>query len=222
VTKDSPAYKAGIRAGDIIKKYNNKRVDLSSEVVIYNIVADGSPVMLTYERNGVEQSALVQPEYSEKYGRYMFGIVFGKSLDKWSSTDILKYSLYYVRMNVRSTVEGLKGLILGRLGADTLSGPVGMAGMVNEIYTEAKREGLPTVVLNMLNLALVISASLGIMNLVPLPGLDGGKLIILFVEVLRRKPLDRDKEAVVNLVGFAVLVLLMVFVMYNDILKLIR
>lgn len=222
VTKGKPAYEAGLREGDRIVRYNNKKVDLSSEVVIYNIVSDGSPVTLTYEREGQLYTAVVKPEYDEKYGRYMFGIIFGRTIDKWTSVNILKYSWYYVRMNVRSTVQGLKGLILGRLGTENLSGPVGMAGIVGEIYNEARQEGIPTVLLNMFNLALVFSASLGIMNLLPLPGLDGGKLIILFVEAIRRKPLSRDKEAIVNFIGFAFLMLLMVFVMYNDILKLVR
>ena len=222
VSKGSPAEAAGLMEGDRIIKYNNNRVDLSTEVIIYNIVSDGSPVTLTYERDGKTYTAVVKPEYDEKYKRYMFGIVFGRTVDKWTSGNILKYSAYYVRMNVRSTVQGLKGLILGRLGTDALSGPVGMAGMVSEIYNEARQEGLPTVVLNMFNLALIFSASLGIMNLLPLPGLDGGKLIILFIEAIRRKPLSRDKEAVVNFIGFAFLMLLMVFVMYNDILKLVR
>lgn len=222
VTAGSPAEAAGLKEGDRIVKYNNNRVDLSTEVIIYNIVSDGSPVNLTFVRDGKTYTAMVTPKFDDKYGRYMFGIVFGRSVDKWTSANILKYSVYYVRMNIRSTVQGLKGLILGRLGTEALSGPVGMAGMVSEIYNEARQEGLPTVVLNMFNLALVFSASLGIMNLLPLPGLDGGKLIILFVEAIRRKPLSRDKEAVVNFIGFAFLMILMVFVMYNDILKLVR
>ncbi len=222
IVKDSPAEAAGLKKGDIIRKYNDKKVDLSSEVVIYNIVCDGSPVNITYERDGKLYSALIKPEYDEEQGRYMFGIYFGESLDKWTSLDILKYSVFYVRMNIRSTVQGLKGLILGRLGVDNVTGPVGMAGMVSEIYNEAKDEGLPTVVLNMLNLALIFSASLGIMNLLPLPGLDGGRLIILFIEAVRRKPISREKEAVVNFIGFALLMMIMVFVMYNDILKILR
>ena len=222
VVKGSAAEAAGLRTGDIIRKYNDKKVDLSSEVIIYNLVSDGSPVNITYEREGKLYTALIKPEYDKNYGRYMFGIYFGNSLDKWSSLDVLKYSGIYVRMNIRSTVEGLKALIRGRLGMDSLSGPVGMAGMVSDIYNEAKQEGLPTIVLNMLNLALVFSASLGIMNLLPLPALDGGKLILLFVEAVRRKPVSREKEAIVNLVGFALLMIIMVVVMYNDILKLIR
>lgn len=222
VSKDSPAEVAGLKEGDIIRKYNGKKVDLSSEVIIYNIVCDGSPVELTYERDGQIYTVAVSPKYDEKYGRYMFGIVFGKSLDKWSSADILKYSVYYVRMNIRSTVQGLKGLVLGRLGVDSLSGPVGMAGMVSDIYNEARQEGLPAIVLNMFNLALVFSASLGIMNLLPLPALDGGKLVLLILEAVRHKPVSREKEAVVNFVGFALLMILMVFVMYNDILKIVR
>ncbi|MBQ7480521.1 MAG: site-2 protease family protein [Lachnospiraceae bacterium] len=222
ITKGSPADEAGLKAGDIIKSYNGRKVDLSAEVVIYNIVCDGSPVELTYERDGQEYTADIRPEFDEKYGRYMFGIVFGRSLDKWTSMNILKYSFYYVRMNIRSTVQGLKGLILGRLGVDSLSGPVGMAGMVSDIYNEARQDGLPAIVLNMFNLALIFSASLGIMNLLPLPALDGGKLVLLVLEAIRHKPVSRDKEALVNFVGFALLMILMVFVMYNDILKIVR
>ena len=222
VTNGSPAQSAGLKKGDIIRKYNGKNVDISTEVIIFNTVADGEPVALTYEREGKLYNVSVRPEYSEKYGRYLFGINFGTSLKEWSSTDILKYSVYYVRMNIRSTVYGLKGLFAGRLGMDSLSGPVGTAKIVGDVYMEAKQEGLPTVVLNMLNLALIISASLGIMNLLPLPGLDGGKLILLFIEAIRRKPVGRDKEAVVNFVGFAVLMTIMVIVMYNDILKFVR
>jgi regulator of sigma E protease len=222
VTEGSPAQAAGLRKGDIIRKYNGKNVDISTEVIIFNTVADGEPVILTFEREGQLYNASVRPEFSEKYGRYLFGINFGTSLKKWTSIDILKYSLYYVRMNIRSTVYGLKGLFAGRLGMDSLSGPVGTAKIVNDVYKEAKQEGLPTVVINMLNLALIISASLGIMNLIPLPGLDGGKLVLLFIEAIRRKPVGRDKEAVVNFVGFAVIMIIMVIVMYNDILKFIR
>ncbi|MCR5356329.1 MAG: M50 family metallopeptidase [Lachnospiraceae bacterium] len=222
VNAGSPAEEAGLKVGDIIEKYNGKKVNLATEVIIYNIVSDGSPVELTLLRDGREFAITVSPRFDEEYDRYMFGIVFGKSLEKWSSIDILKYSCYYVRMNIRSTVQGLKGLILRRISPDNISGPVGMAGMVDDIYKEARQEGLPTVVLNMLNLALIFSASLGIMNLIPLPGLDGGKLIILFIEAIRRKQLSREKEAVVNFVGFALLVMIMVIVMYNDILKILR
>ncbi|MCR5508599.1 MAG: M50 family metallopeptidase [Lachnospiraceae bacterium] len=222
VVKGSPADGAGLKAGDVITEYNGRDVDISTEVIIYNMVSDGSPVRLKYLRGSEEHEAVVSPEFDEKYGRYMFGIVFGESPAKWKSSTILKYSVCYVRMNVRSTVQGLKGLVLGRIGAENISGPVGMAGIVSDIYNEAKHEGLPTIVLNMFNLALIFSASLGIMNLLPLPGLDGGKLIILFIEAIRRKPLAREKEAVVNFVGFALLVIIMMLVMYNDILKLIR
>ena len=97
-----------------------------------------------------------------------------------------------------------------------------MAGMVSDIYNEARQDGLPAIVLNMFNLALIFSASLGIMNLLPLPALDGGKLVLLVLEAVRHKPVSRDKEALVNFVGFALLMILMVFVMYNDILKIVR
>ena len=72
----------------------------------------------------------------------------------------------------------------------------------------------------MLNIAILLSANLGVMNLLPLPALDGGRLIFLIIELFRGKPVARDKEAMVHFVGFVLLMLLMIFVFYNDIMRL--
>ena len=90
VVEGMPAYAAGLKKGDIIREYNGKKVDISSEVIIFNTVANGEPVLLTYERDGKLYSVSVRPEYSEEYGRYLFGMNFGTSLKQWRSVDILK------------------------------------------------------------------------------------------------------------------------------------
>lgn len=81
----------------------------------------------------------------------------------------------------------------------------------------AKPYGVPTVVLTMINFAVLLSVNLGVMNLLPLPALDGGRLLFLFIEVVRGKPVSPDKEGLVHFVGFVALMILMVFVLYNDI-----
>ena len=75
--------------------------------------------------------------------------------------------------------------------------------------------------MNMLNMAVLLSANLGVMNLLPLPALDGGRLVFLIIEAIRRKPINRKVEGSIHFAGLMLLMALMVFVMYNDIVKLI-
>ena len=77
------------------------------------------------------------------------------------------------------------------------------------------------VMLNLLNIAIFLSANLGVMNLLPFPALDGGRLVFLFIELVRGKPVDREKEGIVHLIGIVLLMVLMVFVTYNDIVRII-
>ena len=110
-------------------------------------------------------------------------------------------------------------LIQGQLSANDLSGPVGIASAIGETIEVTKPYGLPTVVLTMINFAVLLSVNLGVMNLLPLPALDGGRLIFLLVEVVRGKPVPPDKEGFVHFLGFVALMILMVFVLYNDIVR---
>ena len=108
-------------------------------------------------------------------------------------------------------------LVQGKLSANDLSGPVGIATMIDETIEVTKPYGLPTVVINMINFAVLLSVNLGVMNLLPLPALDGGRLLFLLIEVVRGKPVSPEKEGMVHFVGFVALMILMVFVLYNDI-----
>jgi len=111
-------------------------------------------------------------------------------------------------------------LFNGQAGVKDLSGPVGVAQVVGDVYEEAADYGILTVVASMLNIAILLSANLGVMNLLPLPALDGGRLVFLLIELIRGKPVPRDKEAIIHFIGFALLMILMVVVLYNDIMRL--
>ena len=101
-----------------------------------------------------------------------------------------------------------------------MSGPVGIVSAVDGIYQAAAPQGMLMVVLNLMNFGVLISANLGVMNLLPIPALDGGRLVFLIVEAIRRKRIPPEKEGMVHFAGFALLMVLMVVVMYNDILRL--
>ena len=123
----------------------------------------------------------------------------------------MKYWIY-------STVESIKLLFTERFGVKDLSGPVGIVQNIGETYDESvSNDGYYYAFLNMLNWGILLSANLGVMNLLPLPALDGGRLVFLLIEVIRRKKIDPEKEGYVHFVGIILLFVLMFIVMFNDI-----
>ena len=100
-----------------------------------------------------------------------------------------------------------------------LSGPVGVVVAIGDTYEQSKSEGNLFLWMNMLNMAVLLSANLGVMNLIPFPALDGGRLVFLLVESIRKKPINRNVEGMIHFTGLMFLMILMVVVMYNDILK---
>ncbi|MDE6635659.1 MAG: site-2 protease family protein, partial [Lachnospiraceae bacterium] len=120
-----------------------------------------------------------------------------------------------------TTVKSLGMLVTGKLGKDDISGPVGIVSTVGDMVDESSTFGISSVVLTLIYFSILLSANLGVMNLLPIPALDGGRLFFQIIEVIRRKPIDPEKEGIVTMVGFVLLMLLMVFIMFNDIQKLI-
>ena len=120
---------------------------------------------------------------------------------------------------IGTTLLSLKELVTGGLGVKDLSGPVGVVDVIGTTYEESKSAGTLMLWMNMLNMAVLLSANLGVMNLLPLPALDGGRLVFLFIEAVRKKPINREVEGMVHFAGLMLLMALMVVVMYNDILK---
>lgn len=223
VDTKGPAYEVGMRKGDTIVKVNHSRVYLYPEVSMSILANEGKSIDIVYERNGEEYETVVTPRMNDEYHRYMLGVTFGgQEKEDKSSGMIIADSYHYVRYMVKMTVLSLKMLFTGQAGMDDISGPVGMVSMVGDEYDQAKQVGVMAVVLSMLNIALLFSANVGILNLLPIPGLDGGKLILCFVEAVRGKPISVKKEGIVQFVGFAFLLLLMIVVLFNDISKLFR
>ncbi len=222
ISEGSPAEKAGLMAGDIIVKMDNERVHLYEEIMLNTQFSSGESVKITYERGGEEYVVDITPEYNEEYGRYLFGIVGGVADENQNVISTLKYSLYYVEFWIKNVFKSLGALFTGKVGFNDMSGVVGVAAAVDDVYQEAKGYGALIVLINMLNIAVLLSANLGVINLLPIPGLDGGKFLLYIVEVIRKKPIDENLEGKISFAGFAFLILLTVVIMYNDIIKLFR
>ena len=128
--------------------------------------------------------------------------------------------MYEVKYWIWTTIQSLKMLVTGKVSANELSGPVGIVKSIGDTYDASKSDGMFYVFLNMLNFSILLTANLGVMNLLPLPALDGGRLVFLIIEAVRRKKINPEKEGMVHFVGIMILMGLMVLVMFNDIRKL--
>jgi len=127
--------------------------------------------------------------------------------------DTIANRIYYGAQNtgkfITSIFDSIKMLFTGGLQTDQMVGIVGISEVV------VKTNGI----INYLNLLAVISVSLGVTNLLPIPALDGGKILILIIEIIRRKPMKMETEAKIQMLGFSILIALSLFVTYNDILR---
>lgn len=211
-----PAAEAGLKEGDLITKIDGERIYLSGEVTFVSGLSDGEPMEIEYKRDGRKYTTVITPKLNEQENRYYLGFAFGETV-QCKGLDLIRYSAYEVRYSLKATVKSLLMLVQGKLSANDLSGPVGIAVMIDETIEVTKPYGLPTVVLNIINFAVFLSVNLGVMNLLPLPALDGGRLLFMFIEVVRGKPVSPEKEGMVHFIGFVALMILMVFVLYNDI-----
>ena len=215
-----PLEEAGVKPGDIIVGINGTQIEDGEAYADYieKNPLDSTPVTVTYLRDGLEYEVQITPA---EYRNYQIGFSYNVWSEKAHGLDILKYGAIEVKYLVRTTIFSLKELFSGGLGFDDLSGPVGVVDAIGDTYEQSKSEGTFMVFMNMLNMVVLLSANLGVMNLLPIPALDGGRLVFLAVEAIRRKPVNREIEGTVHFAGLMLLMALMVVVMYHDILKLL-
>lgn len=221
VMEGYPAQEAGIQSGDVITGLNGERIYLAREISLYTMANPGKTVTVEYMRDGQKQTATLVPQYDETEGRYLLGFQGYSEYVDCRNAGVFKYAYYEARYVLKMTVKSIGMLLTGKAGVDDVSGPVGMAQIIGEVQQEAAPYGPLAVAINMVNIAMLLSVNLGVINLLPLPALDGGRLVFLLVEAVRGKPVPPDKEGMVHFAGFVLLMVLMVFVMFNDISRLL-
>ncbi len=215
-----PAEAAGMEPGDVILKMNGDNIYLAREIYINTYLNGDKPMTVEYERDGRIYTTELIPMYNEETGRHLIGLQgYGEAVEA-KGLSIFKYAYYEVRYSFVSTIKSLKMLVRGEASKDDVSGPVGIAQVIGEVAEEATPYGPLVLILNLCNIALLLSVNLGVLNLLPLPALDGGRLVFMLIEAVRGKPIPPEKEGMVHFAGFVALMVLMVFVMYNDIIKL--
>lgn len=220
VTEGSVSHEAGLQVNDIIVEVDGVNVHIGDELS-YQIKRRGiKPVDLTVMRNG-EKVVIEDVQYSIEHIEgadfaMMDFKVYGIFPEDYNLPVLLKHSFYRSTYTVTMIWESLVDLVTGRYGMEAVSGPVG----VTEALTDAIDTDVKTGSNSFIYLAVVISMNLGVMNLLPLPALDGGRLIFLIIEGIRRKPVKPEVEGYVHFAGIVVLMLFMVFICVKDVIGL--
>ncbi|WKA49742.1 RIP metalloprotease RseP [Planococcus liqunii] len=212
VTEDSPAAEAGLQNGDLVKEIDGKSIASWNELVESVQDNAGNPLPFEVERGGETLDFTITPEVSEESPEKVgvIGVLYRSPLEK----DFLGSFAYGAEQTVfwfKEIFRLLGMLVTGQFTIDALSGPVGIYKTTEEVA----KYGIFT----LMNWAGMLSINLGIMNLLPLPALDGGRLMFFIIEGIRGKPVDRQKEGMVHFVGIMLLMLLMIVVTWNDIQK---
>ncbi len=216
VEEGTGAQVAGLQAGDTILKLDNKKITIFSDISLYlQKHPSGESVTVTYERDGQKNEVEVTPVKDEATGMYKFGFISARTKVGFFST--LRYGLSEVRYWIEAVIQSLGMLISGKVGAQDLSGPIRIVNELGTVYKESQKINVMTTFLNLANFSVLLSANLGVMNLLPIPALDGGRLLFLLIEAIRGKKMSANKEGMIHFVGFCALMVLMVFLFANDI-----
>ena len=208
VESGSSGSEQGLKKGDVITEINGKKIHIYEEFQLYNLTHSTSDTAeLTFERDGKEHTIQMEKRQFGDETTKRMGFTYSAEVEKPGFFKSIQYGAYTAKYWVEYTLECLKMLLTGEVGVNQLSGPVGIVEVVNDTYDAAAPSGWSAVILSM-------------MNLLPIPALDGGRLVFLLIEAVRRKRIAPEKEGMVHFIGFAALMALMVFVMYNDIMRL--
>ncbi|MFC0014384.1 MULTISPECIES: RIP metalloprotease RseP [Allobacillus] len=209
VEEGSPAEQAELVEGDTITSIDGKEINDWTEFVLYVQERPSEEIALTVDRAGETiETSLVTNSYETETGEMIGRIGVTRDFDK-APLEVFSYGFTQVYEIGKLILDALGMLVTGQLSLDALAGPVG-------IYT-ATDEVVQTGILNFFMWTAMLSINLGIVNLLPLPALDGGRLMFLGYEAIRGKPLDPQKEGIFHFIGFALLMLLMIAVTWNDI-----
>lgn len=210
VQDNGPAIEAGIQEGDLITKINGQAIDSWQQLAGKIQESPGKELNFEYVRDGETLQSNITPKTVEQKGQTFgqIGVLYESPVEK-NPLKAVAYGAEQTYTWILKIFELLGMLVTGQFTIDALSGPVGIYKATEEVAQYG--------VFNLMNWAAILSINLGIMNLLPLPALDGGRLLFFLFEAIRGKPIDRQKEGMVHFVGIMLLMVLMVVVTWNDI-----
>lgn len=221
VQEGSPAAEAGLRKGDVLLSVDGTAIADGSALQEFFAAhaLDGSPVTIVYLRDGAEQMALVTPAPYEArelgFGAsYLYEEITGP-------LDLIRYCGLEMGYWLRYVFLSLKMLVTGRVGLRDMSGAIGIVDTIGTVVEEGMESGgVYVALLNIFMMMVLLNVNLGVMNLLPIPALDGGRLVFILIEWIRGKPLPAKTEAMIHSVGLILLLILLAVIMVSDVLRL--
>lgn len=215
VVANTPAEKAGLQANDLVLQVNNKDIKTWDEFTLgISSTPEGEPLNLKVKRNEQILKLSITPVKNETTGKPSIGVMSSLTYDKQGIISAIKIGFRQTYELTVLLLSGLGMLFSGGASVNDLAGPVGITKLIGE----AAQAGMVL----LLSFTAFLSINLGVLNLLPIPALDGSRIIFALVEAIRRKPLEPEKEGFIHWLGFLFLIMLMVLVTYNDIIRLIK
>ncbi|AQX54080.1 RIP metalloprotease RseP [Priestia flexa] len=208
LTKDGAAIEAGLKQGDEVQAIDGAAVSTWQDVVEVIRKHPEQEITFTVNRGDETREIEVTPD-SREMGEEKIGLIGVYAPVEKSVIGSITNGATETATWMKEIVTGLGKLVTGQFSLDMLSGPVGIYAATDQVAQSG--------IYYLMKWAAVLSINLGIVNLLPIPALDGGRLVFFAVEAVRGKPIDRQKEGVVHFIGFALLMLLMLVVTWNDI-----
>lgn len=218
VEEGSPAMEAGILPGDKIISIADTNVESLSAQGVVDAIGAGDPavpVEITLRRDGKDIPLSVQMNYSETEKRYLMGITIAESTGRLSAGEIIPEAWDMCVFYGGTITRALGKMVTTGEGLNESAGPIGIVDMVSQ---QTRQYGI----MAYLELMVLISINLGLMNLLPIPGLDGSRLVFHLIELIMGRPVNRKVETVIYLIGYVFLIGLMIFFTFKDVLRLFR
>ena len=209
---EEPAMSAGLMVGDEIVTVNGQQVSDTGTIAQAISQSGGKTVELVVLREGEFVELSIEPFLDEELGRYRVGMTFAVERVRVPLLKSVPFACAYSVESVRTILDALIGILSSGQGADQVTGPVGTVAGISDMTQEG---GIDVY----LQLLAMVSVNLGVMNLLPIPGLDGSRLLFLLVEAIRRKPVRRELEGAIHAAGLILLMGLMVVLTYKDIVQ---
>lgn len=214
-----PAQMAGIKTGDTIKAINGSRIRIYEDLNMIMLQNKDKPVLVTLQRGNETIEYNVAPKLAEDGSQWLLGFK-PEGYIKGGVFKTIEQSFWNLIFYIKYTIVSFVQLFTLQVSTDDMAGPIGIINIMGESYQNGLKYSVSVAIQSVAEIAALISANLGVVNLLPLPALDGGRLMFLLIEAIRRKPISAEKEGMVHFVGFVALMILAVFIAYNDILRL--
>ncbi|MBP5291973.1 MAG: RIP metalloprotease RseP [Lachnospiraceae bacterium] len=221
VNPDYPAAEAGLEVGDVIVAVNGNPVSSGSEMRTFmeGLTLDGTPISLTYSRNGVEKEVTVEPR---PYTGYYIGFESGYTHEKVGFFGVIKNTFLEFGYWIRYVFTSLRMILTGKVGLSDMSGPVGIVAIIGSTVEQSMSDGILYVILNLMTIAALLASNLGVFNLLPLPALDGGQLMIALIELVSRRKIPEQGKGIINTIGLTFWMAVMGLILFSDVWKMIR